>query len=520
MKKTLVILSILISVIGCKQKPESFEYIITGKVMGKDSGEICFFESSRVGDEVVIPFERGTFEYEGKTSEILSTSIAFHEDVKSGGWRSFPLIIEPGVIEIQLDRDSIHEKSRTLKGDINLRIQDVNKITGKYWDVVFNKTHTRDEINKLLKDVYSDSIALLIEQNADNFTGIYLLNSYRNWDMFNDKQLANLFEKIQKPDLRRSLYFKKLHSNYLARINELNKIGTKAINFSLSDSTGKILDFHNIAKDRMVFVELSGSWCGNQTRETHELDPIYEKYREKGFEIVTVVFESKYDRWKKWVKKEKFPWVNLIELEYGNKNDVFFSQQIFTEGDYLVDEKGIVVANNLSSARLNEKLMEKFEPEKYREYIENKWKLPEGTYILDREKPINTFEVLTSGFSGKAFFIDCWATWCSPCIEEFQYNEPLKKFLKQYGIEKVYISFDRNLDDAKWLSFIKKHNLSGYHMRINEEFVSDFAQVSDWTHQLPTYIIVNKTGEIVEKSALRPGDKDKLYEQIKSRLKL
>jgi len=155
-----------------------------------------------------------------------------------------------------------------------------------------------------------------------------------------------------------------------------------------------------------------------------------------------------------------------------------------------------------------------------KEYIENKWKLPEETYILDREQPINTFTELTNKLSGKAFFIDCWATWCSPCIEQFQYEEPFKEFLKSNGIEMVYISFDMNLDDSEWLSFIKKHKLKGYHMRSNEKFVSDFAQVSDWSYQLPTYVIVNEKGEIVEKDALHPSEKDKLYNQIKIKLNL
>jgi len=520
MKKTLVILSILISVIGCNQKPDFFEYIITGKVIGKESGELCFFESSRIGDEVVIPFENGTFKYEGKAYEILSTSLTFYDDLKNGSFRAFPLIIEPGVIEIELDRDSIFEKSQALQGSINLSIQDVNATIGKYWDKVFREENSRAEIERLIKDVYSDSLATIVEQNADNFVGIYLLNRYSNWEMFNDEQMGNLFEKIQTPELRRSLYFKKLHSNYLARINELNKIGTKAMNFSLPDSTGKILDFHNIAKDKMVFVELSGSWCGNQTTETHELDTIYKQYRDNGFEIITIVCESKYDRWKEWLKKEAFPWINLIELDFNNTNDVFFSEQLFREGDFLVDEEGIIVANNLSPAKLNEILMEKFEPQRFKEYIEEKWNLPEGTFVLDRDKPINTFEELASKFTGKAFFIDCWATWCGPCIEQFQYKEPLIRFLKNNDIEMVYLNFDSNVEDEKWLSYIKKYNLIGHHVRTNVDFVNDFTKATNYDNLLPTYMLINKKGEVVESKALFPENKEKLYEQIKLRLNL
>ena len=519
MKKTLVILSILISVISCKQKPEFFNYKITGKVIGKESGELCFFESTRVGDEVVIPFENGTFEYKGKSTDILISSLAFYDDVKNGSWRSHTIIIEPGDISVKLFADSIYEKSQTLKGSINLKVQEVNNTMKGFWKGIESKAQTSAQRDSLAK-VYGDSIAVIIEQNKNDFTGVYLLHRYGNPYFFKDKQLGELIAKIKKPELKQTKYYKMLYSDWLAKTENMNQIGEKAMNFTLPDSTGKIINFYQLSKEKLTFIELSGSWCGNSTRRTRELLPIYQEYHDKGFEIVTVVFESKYDRWKKWLEKEKFPWINLIELENGNTNNVFFSQQIFTEGNYLVDEKGIVVANNLSSARLNEKLMEKFESEKYKEYIENKWELPEGTYILDKEKQINTFEELTKNLSGKAFFIDCWATWCSPCIEQFQYGESLKEFLKMNGIELVYLSFDRNLDDSEWLSFIKKHKLEGYHMRSNEKFVSDFAQVSDWSHQLPTYVIVNERGEIVEKDALRPSEKDKLYKQIKTKLNL
>ena len=518
MKKAIVILPFLILAISCNQKPKPFEYTICGKVAGRDSDEICLFESPRVGDQIIIPFKDGTFEYRGEALEVVITWLTFYDDLEDGRFTYFPIILEPGIIEIELDADDIREKSRILSGEINQTIQDVNKVTSRYWESVFNDENTREEKDKLLKNVYGDSIALLIEQNADNYGGVYLLNRYSGWEIFSKSQLASIFEKIEKPMLRQSSYFKEIYSDFLANQLEVNKIGTKALNFSLPDSTGKNIDFHTIAEDKIVFVESSGSWCGNQTRETHELDPIYDKYHDKGFEIVTVVLESKYDRWGKWVRNEKFPWVNLIELEYGNTNDVFYSQQLFLNGDYLVDEKGFVIANDLSPAKLNELLIERYEPEQYKEYLKNKWTLPEGTYILDKDQEIKSFEELALQFTGKGFFIDCWATWCSPCIEEFQYNKSLKEFLVEHRLEMVYISFDNNLADEKWLSFIRKHELDGHHMRANEAFRSDFIGVSGWNQILPSYLIVSKNGRIVENDALRPSEKDKLYKQILSTL--
>ena len=88
------------------------------------------------------------------------------------------------------------------------------------------------------------------------------------------------------------------------------------------------------------------------------------------------------------------------------------------------------------------------------------------------------------------------------------------------NIKLVYISFDRKLGDAKWLKFIKKHELTGYHMRANENFNNDFRQKAKFNGQLPTYLIVDEKGNIVETNAYRPSSKKKLFSQLKQKLNL
>ncbi len=72
-------------------------------------------------------------------------------------------------------------------------------------------------------------------------------------------------------------------------------------------------------------------------------------------------------------------------------------------------------------------------------------------YIIDEENSINSLEDLAGHLEGKPLFIDCWATWCAPCFEEFKHNEELTQFLKSKNIDMVYINFDGNIDEGKWL---------------------------------------------------------------------
>ena len=79
MKKVLIISVLLLSIIACTNKSESFEFTIKGKVIGKDAGEICFVESWRDGDDVIIQYENGSFEYKGTSSCLYYSALAFND---------------------------------------------------------------------------------------------------------------------------------------------------------------------------------------------------------------------------------------------------------------------------------------------------------------------------------------------------------------------------------------------------------------------------------------------------------
>lgn len=144
---------------------------------------------------------------------------------------------------------------------------------------------------------------------------------------------------------------------------------------------------------------------------------------------------------------------------------------------------------------------------------------PEVKFIPNND--INTIHDLIDQFKGKQLFIDVWATWCGPCKKEFAFNKPLKKFLKEEGVEMLYITIDDEKRKVKWKEMIKFYNLEGSHYFPNEGFVSDLRDLFGEGGRLtiPWYIIVNKNGNIKVKHANTPSSKGDLYQQIKNVLK-
>jgi peroxiredoxin len=71
------------------------------------------------------------------------------------------------------------------------------------------------------------------------------------------------------------------------------KKGYNSLQFSYKNEQGKMINLTDEAyKNKVVIVQVLGTWCHNCTDETAFLSPFYEKYKNKNVEIIGLAFES------------------------------------------------------------------------------------------------------------------------------------------------------------------------------------------------------------------------------------
>ena len=105
-------------------------------------------------------------------------------------------------------------------------------------------------------------------------------------------------------------------------------------------------------------------------------------------------------------------------------------------------------------------------------------------------------------FKGKVTYIDIWATWCLPCRGEIPALKELEKKFHGKDVAFVSISIDQNKDE--WKEFVKSQDLKGVQLFAENAFESQFIQ--DYgIRQIPTFIIIDKEGKIVNADAPRPS---------------
>ena len=133
--------------------------------------------------------------------------------------------------------------------------------------------------------------------------------------------------------------------------------------------------------------------------------------------------------------------------------------------------------------------------------------------FVDNYKNINSFSDCILPFKGKKLYVDIWTTSCGACKKEFEFNEKLKKVLKNKGVEVLYISLDRDKNEDRWQDMIKYYNLTGNHIRANKNLKSDLDEKLriDW---IPRYLIIDEQGKIINDNAPWPSNLIELEKQL------
>ncbi len=113
-------------------------------------------------------------------------------------------------------------------------------------------------------------------------------------------------------------------------------------------------------------------------------------------------------------------------------------------------------------------------------------------------------------FTGKPVFLNFWATWCKPCIQEMAYIEQLYQI---YGEDIIFLAVSR--DELETIrQFQQTHDLGFQFVRLDVEYIDAFVT------SLPTTLLIDRRGEVIhDEEGVRVWDSENCLKKVRDLIK-
>lgn len=144
--------------------------------------------------------------------------------------------------------------------------------------------------------------------------------------------------------------------------NEVKKASTFLTGFEAPDLAGMTPDSNQFSlkqlRGKIVLIDFWASWCGPCRKENPNVVANYNKYHEKGFDILGVSLDREINSWRNAIKQDGLPWHHISDLKGWQSSHAALYSVTSIPQTLLVDREGKIIARNLRGEQLGAKLKE------------------------------------------------------------------------------------------------------------------------------------------------------------------
>lgn len=232
------------------------------------------------------------------------------------------------IAKIEIEKDSLVKNRLNLHLDSLENSKDENAINELKLDFIFIKK-------------YPNSLASLslLRRNVGRFIGMNFYDTY-----------ADLFQNFS-PEIRNSDKGKDMEEKL--KFFKQSKVGSIAPEFTLLDINNKTISLADFKGKKYVLIDFWASWCAPCREELPYIKELYSKYKNQGFEIISIAKDDKTNLWKKAIEKEKIESWKHVFIEENQKKIV---NDYFVNGiphKVLIDKNGIIIGKWKGSGENN-----------------------------------------------------------------------------------------------------------------------------------------------------------------------
>lgn len=340
MKKLFMLSAATLMLASCGNSVPKDSYVISGEVEGLPDSTVLVLEplshtpEDNVGEAMVID---GKFKFEGKAEQPLAMFLRVKDRYGAKGF-----MLENGKTEfkgkVEVTGDSIpfynfdavtvsgspltdkynalmsrRDTLNVMYAAMNEKFSDISKKLGEARGsgnrAMMDSIMATDEYKALSaaeKEFFSYVEKVnngLIEENKDSYWGPLMMIATMSY--FTPEQIPT-YEAMSE-EAKNSYYGKKVYEE----LYPAGKVGDEVNDFNVDGTS-----LAELCKGKkVVLLDFWASWCRPCRAEIPNLKALYDKYKDQGFEIVSISIDDDDAAWKKALDQEKLPWPNFRDAD-------------------------------------------------------------------------------------------------------------------------------------------------------------------------------------------------------------
>ncbi len=361
MKKILYVLLVVIAFVSCQLKSG---FVITGDIQNAD------------GESVVLK------KAEGKNYVTIDSTTIFNNAFIFKGSVDFPDMYFIEILNVTSTKNIFLENSEiSISGDA-LAFDDII-ITGSESEIEFQEylkliepaekkmeaifteyplaQQSGDEVKmKELFDEYA-----LIEQEITEVGKEFIVShpsSFVSAGILG--HLTNSLEADEIEELLNVLDAKLAINPIIGELQEkvktlkITAIGQPAPDFELNNVDGNPVKLSDKIGTKLLLLDFWAAWCNPCREENPNIVAVYNKYKDKGFDVFGVSLDKDREAWLQAISDDNLTWTHVSQLEGWTCEAVDKYAISSIPANFLLDENGIIVAKNLRGEDLENKVKE------------------------------------------------------------------------------------------------------------------------------------------------------------------
>nr|WP_295929389.1 TlpA disulfide reductase family protein [uncultured Dyadobacter sp.] len=197
------------------------------------------------------------------------------------------------------------------------------------------------------------SIRQLVPQMGTSLIALFAANNFLSPENDLDvlKKLADDFSKVEPTPT--------LAKGFIGSVKRFAgvAVGEQAPDFTLNSPEGKPVALSSL-RGKYILIDFWASWCGPCRMENPNVVRMYDKFKDKGFDIYGVSLDDNEKAWKTAIERDKLKWLHGSELKKWNSGVAQTYGVNAIPATFLLDKEGKIIAKNLRGAALESKLTE------------------------------------------------------------------------------------------------------------------------------------------------------------------